>query len=172
MKDRCLAAVVLVAVTLSVLTIGGARAHDRNHPELNDWFKSLQSGEGLCCSGSEAKRLDDADWESKDGHYRVRIDGEWVDVPQDAVVDGPNRAGRTMVWPSKSAVFYAGEHELILCGRGDHLKGSQALNGCRRTRAILMTAKGARMFFIGGASLGGGATGVRRQSLLPAGLNL
>jgi len=99
MKDRCLAAVVLVAVTLSVLTIGGARAHDRNHPELNDWFKSLQSGEGLCCSGSEAKRLDDADWESKDGHYRVRIDGEWVDVPQDAVVDGPNRAGRTMVWP-------------------------------------------------------------------------
>jgi len=29
----------------------------------------------------------------------VRIDGEWVDVPNDAVVDGPNRAGRTMVWP-------------------------------------------------------------------------
>jgi len=32
-------------------------------------------------------------------HYRVRIDGEWVDVPSEAVVDGPNRLGRTMVWP-------------------------------------------------------------------------
>jgi DNA-binding MarR family transcriptional regulator len=31
--------------------------------------------------GSDAKRLGDADWDSNDGHYRVRIDGEWVDVP-------------------------------------------------------------------------------------------
>jgi len=34
----------------------------------------------------------------KDGHYRVRLEGEWVMVPDDAVITEPNRAGRTMVW--------------------------------------------------------------------------
>jgi hypothetical protein len=86
-------------VVLAVIALGRARAHDYQHPELNSWYESLHSGKGPCCNGSDAKRVDDADWETKDGHYRVRIDGEWVDVPNDAVVDGPNRAGRTMVWP-------------------------------------------------------------------------
>jgi len=39
------------------------------------------------------------DWESKEGHYRVRLDNKWVDVPDEAVITEPNRAGRTMVWP-------------------------------------------------------------------------
>jgi len=30
---------------------------------------------------------------------RVRIEGEWWDVPDEAVIKEPNRAGRTMVWP-------------------------------------------------------------------------
>ena len=93
------ATLVLFTVMLSISTIGHARAHDHQHPELNSWYESLYSGKGPCCDGSDAERVDDADWETKDGHYRVRIDGEWVDVPNDAVVDGPNRAGRTMVWP-------------------------------------------------------------------------
>ena len=25
--------------------------------------------------------------------------GQWIDVPDDAVITEPNRAGRTMVWP-------------------------------------------------------------------------
>jgi hypothetical protein len=73
--------------------------HDPARPELNGWFMGLSSGKGPCCDGSDAMRLDDVDWESRDGHYRVRLDGEWVDVPDSAVVDGPNRAGPTMVWP-------------------------------------------------------------------------
>jgi hypothetical protein len=43
--------------------------------------------------------VSDVDWESKDGHYRVRLEGRWIDVPDDAVITEPNRAGRTMVWP-------------------------------------------------------------------------
>ncbi|WP_371496193.1 hypothetical protein [Bradyrhizobium sp.] len=93
------ATLVVLALMASNSTIGRARAHDYQHPELNSWYESLRSGKGLCCDGSDAKRVDDADWETKDGHYRVRIDGVWVDVPNDAVVDGPNRAGRAMVWP-------------------------------------------------------------------------
>ena len=85
-------------------------AHDHEHPELNSWYESLHSGKGPCCDGSDAKRVDDVDWESKDGHYRVRIDGEWVDVPNEAIVDGPNRAGRTMVWP-----YYLDGHPRARC---------------------------------------------------------
>lgn len=46
-------------------------------------------------------------WESNDGHFRVRIDNEWIDVPDDAVVTEPNRAGRTIAWPIKGG---AGHH--------------------------------------------------------------
>jgi hypothetical protein len=46
----------------------------------------------------------DPDWVSRSGHYRVRIDNEWVDVPDDAVITEPNRAGRTMVWPAKGSL--------------------------------------------------------------------
>ena len=54
-------------------------------------MKALPTGNEPCCDGGDAKRVD--------GHYRVRIAGEWVDVPREAVLDGPNRADRTMVWP-------------------------------------------------------------------------
>jgi hypothetical protein len=63
------------------------------------WHATVHSDKGPCCDGSDAERVDDVDWEIKDGHYRVRIDGEWVDVPNEAVVTGPNLAARTMVWP-------------------------------------------------------------------------
>jgi hypothetical protein len=104
------ATIFVVSVVLPMSTIGHARAHDHEHPELNNWYESLHCSKGPCCDGSDAKRVDDVDWESKDGHYRVRIDGEWVDVPNEAVVDGPNRAGRTMVWP-----YYLDGHPRARC---------------------------------------------------------
>jgi hypothetical protein len=66
---------------------------------LKPWFDSLKSGKGSCCSDADGSAVSDVDWESKDGHYRVRLDGQWVDVPEDAVITEPNRVGRTMVWP-------------------------------------------------------------------------
>jgi hypothetical protein len=66
---------------------------------LKPWFDSLKSGKGPCCSDADGSAVSDVDWESKDGHYRVRLDGVWVDVPEDAVITEPNRVGRTMVWP-------------------------------------------------------------------------
>ena len=84
-----------------LLTSFPALAHDHDHPELNEWMKGLYSGKGVCCSGHDATVLTDSDWESRAGRYRVRIDGEWVDVPPDAVVDAPNMDGRTLVWPTR-----------------------------------------------------------------------
>jgi hypothetical protein len=48
---------------------------------------------------ADGETIADPDWESKEGHYRVRLDNKWVDVPDEAVITEPNRAGRTMVWP-------------------------------------------------------------------------
>ena len=104
------ATLIAFTVMAATSTIGRARAHDYQHPELNSWYESLHSGKGRCCDDTDAKRVDDADWESKDGHYRVRIDGEWVDVPSEAVVPGPNLAGRSMVWP-----YYINGHPKARC---------------------------------------------------------
>lgn len=71
---------------------------------LKPWFDNLRSNKGLCCSVADGYAVSDPDWDSKDGHYRVRIDGEWITVPDDAVITEPNRAGRTMVWPIKGTL--------------------------------------------------------------------
>jgi hypothetical protein len=97
--------IVGTAVLISPLTFAPGEARDpdgryANSP-LKQWFDSLRSGKGPCCSDADGSAVSDVDWESKSGHYRVRIDGEWYDVPDDAVITEPNRVGRTMVWPMR-----------------------------------------------------------------------
>lgn len=89
--------VMLVAAT----PLAQARDPDGRYANspLKQWFDSLRSGKGPCCSDADGSAVSDVDWESKDGHYRVRLDGQWFDVPDDAVITEPNRAGRAMVWP-------------------------------------------------------------------------
>ena len=83
-----------------LMLIGTAQAHDASRPDLNSWFGGLRNGGGaLCCSGPDGEVVLDSDWESKDGHYRVKLEGEWVDVPDSSVVKSPNLDGRTIVWP-------------------------------------------------------------------------
>ena len=91
-------------LALCALLAPGGHARDRGqfanaNPEIRAWFNTLKSGKGPCCSDADGSAVSDVDWESSHGHYRVRIEGEWVDVPEEAVVTEPNRVGRTMVWP-------------------------------------------------------------------------
>src|SRR5262245_47849648 len=89
-------------IASATLFAGSATARDDGRyaqSPLKSWFDSLRSGKGLCCSDADGSVVADVDWESKDGHYRVRLWGQWMDVPDDAVITEPNRAGRTMVWP-------------------------------------------------------------------------
>ena len=112
-----------IFVALFVGTIGGflaiaihaagARDLDGRYAQspLKPWFDKLASGKGLCCSFADGFALADADWESNGTRYRVRVPKSlgdnykpseemiWLDVPADAVITEPNRAGRTMVWP-------------------------------------------------------------------------
>jgi hypothetical protein len=77
-----------------------AHAHLADRPDLNHWAAGLSSGAGMpCCDGSDAEPIIDADWRADPkGNYQVRVDGEWVDVPASAVVPGPNKYGRALVW--------------------------------------------------------------------------
>ena len=88
------------------VSVGGGRivalARDdgryANSP-LKSWFDRLASGNGLCCSFADGFRVDDVDWDTRGGHYRVRLYGEWIVVPDNAVVSEPNKFGPAVVWP-------------------------------------------------------------------------
>lgn len=88
-------------VLLACFLIAPVLAHDHERPGLTDWFKSLRNPRGVpCCDGSDARKLSEVDWKSSpDGKsYQVRVDGQWRDVPEEAVLDIPNKEGVTMVW--------------------------------------------------------------------------
>jgi hypothetical protein len=90
-----------VAATALFLA-SAAVAHDDGRyadSPLKSWFDTLKSGKGLCCSSADGVSIADVDWEAKNGHYRVRIEGQWYDVDDEAVIKEPNLSGRTMVWP-------------------------------------------------------------------------
>jgi len=68
---------------------------------LNQWFDSLASRRGPCCSVADGQSVEDVDWDTNDGKYRVRLDGQWIEVPPDALVTVPNKFGLAVVWPYK-----------------------------------------------------------------------
>jgi hypothetical protein len=110
-RNQIVLAVLVPAIIVAglVLKSHGAAARDVDGryagSALHGWFESLRSGKGPCCSDADGTALSDVDWQApgqgdnKAGHYRVRIEGQWWDVPDEAVITEPNRAGRTMVWP-------------------------------------------------------------------------
>jgi hypothetical protein len=96
-----------MALSLMPLTAMGRDLEGRyaNSP-LKPWFDQLKSGNGICCSYADGYVLENADWEARNGRYRVRVPKRpdskvmvWVDVPERSVITEPNKAGRTMVWP-------------------------------------------------------------------------
>jgi hypothetical protein len=84
---------------------------------LKAWFDGLRSGKGPCCADADGSALSDADWKTQHkvigqtpgiggpqaifSDYAVNIDGQWIDVPPEAVITEPNKVGHTMVWPIK-----------------------------------------------------------------------
>jgi hypothetical protein len=104
-RGRMIFAAFAFGLSFGLLTIAAHKAAARDldgryaNSPLKGWFESLHSGKGPCCSDADGTALSDVDWEGRDGHYRVRIEGQWWDVPDEAVIKEPNRAGRTMVWP-------------------------------------------------------------------------
>ncbi len=94
-------AVSLIGVViLLILLVAPARSHDHSHPERNDWLKSLHgANKTWCCNGNDTDEIDS--WETKGSSYRVKFRGQWFDVPEGAIVDGPNKGGDALLWMNK-----------------------------------------------------------------------
>lgn len=92
----------VVALCMIVCVPSRSSAHDdgqfANSP-LKPWFDHLASGKGLCCSFADGVRVENVDWDTQNGNYRVRLNGQWVVVPDAAVVTEPNKFGSAVVWP-------------------------------------------------------------------------
>lgn len=121
----------LIVITLAVVLCGVAFARDDGRyadSPLKAWFDQLSSHKGNCCSFADGISIKDVDWDTKevcengksggDGNsfvpvctirYRVNLDGQWILVPDDAVVTEPNRFGPAIVWP-----YYSGPNNEIL----------------------------------------------------------
>jgi len=53
----------------------------------------------LCCSFADGVKVEDVDWDTQNGRYRVRLNGQWIIVPDNALVTEPNKLGPAVVWP-------------------------------------------------------------------------
>ena len=87
---------------LAIAIAGSALAHDHANNALDDWYRSLTSpGGGACCDGPgvDALKVEDPDWRMTPKGYQVKLDGEWIDVPDDRIVKKGNLAGAAIVWP-------------------------------------------------------------------------
>ena len=95
--------VATAALCTTMFIASGVSARDpdgryANSP-LKQWVDQLASGKGLCCSFADGFSVQDVDCDTQEGRYRVRLQGEWVMVPDAAVVAEPNRFGPAVVWP-------------------------------------------------------------------------
>jgi hypothetical protein len=99
-------------LAVSVCSVG--QAHDHNHPEQEEWFRSLHAkGGAWCCTGDDAEIVD---WELMGDHYRVHLGDQWVTVPEDAIVEGANKVGGARVW-----TYFADGHQHVRCFLPDSL---------------------------------------------------
>ena len=66
------------------------------------WFEQQHATDGAwCCNVSDGHILDDSDWRHGSSAYEVRINGDWLTIPLDAMRDpkgGPNPTGHAIVW--------------------------------------------------------------------------
>ena len=100
-----------VAVFCLIMCVKSHAHDDGTHANdpLHAWFDQLASGRGLCCSFADGVSIAEVDWDNLgtiddvNSGYRVRLDGQWIDVPKNAVITEPNKDGRTFVWPHQDS---------------------------------------------------------------------
>jgi hypothetical protein len=101
--DRRVFLAPLIAGSLLALG-GGSYAFDKGQYEnvsegVRAWFKSVKSHYGIpCCDMADGHKTE---FDFRGTDYWVPIDGNWMPVPKDAVVnDSGNPVGQAVVWYS------------------------------------------------------------------------
>ena len=90
--------VVLIIAGLVAWGLFESRA-EAQQPSLKEWFNSLRSPAGLvCCHNFDGISLEEDEWRPHGDKYQVRFKGEWIDVPESALITEPNRLGRAHLW--------------------------------------------------------------------------
>jgi len=87
MSAIALAAILMAAQPQAVMVHDGDH-HANSDPKMKAWFDGLASKRELCCSFADGSTVNDVDWDTLNGHYRVRLQQEWVVVPDAAVITG------------------------------------------------------------------------------------
>ena len=70
-------AAVLMAAQPSAIMVHDGDHHANSDPQIKSWFDHLASKRGLCCSFADGFTVDNVDWDTLNGHYRVRLHQEW-----------------------------------------------------------------------------------------------
>src|SRR5262249_17299760 len=144
--------VALTALCVTVVVPNHSYARDdgrfANSP-LKEWFDRLASRNGLCCAFADGVSVQDVDWDTQDGHYRVRIQGEWIVVPDAAVVTEPNRFGPAVVWPyNDRTATHRFAASCLVPARSPHLTAAMSertwWSACGRQRIIPSAQRGDR----------------------------
>lgn len=99
MSSRKIALVALVVILTCAFPANAKWKKQYANSPLKQWFDSLASNKGPCCSFADGVSIKDVDWDTENGSYRVRLEGAWYIVPQDALVTKPNKFGPAVVWP-------------------------------------------------------------------------
>jgi hypothetical protein len=95
----------LRVTTLAVSVLVGQNTLARDYgqyysanPELRKWIEKLHDKAGQSCCDSADGHPADYEWDFGNKGYRVRIEGQWYNVPPEAVIEEPNKLGYATVW--------------------------------------------------------------------------
>jgi len=100
---RCFGAGLYVLAFLLAASAALARDmtgdHDKVSAAVRQWVEGLKNGNGVsCCATADGWRPEAVEWDITTHGYKVLIESHWVDVPDNAVIHGPNKLGHAVVW--------------------------------------------------------------------------
>ena len=86
----------MIALTGAALAFDNGQ-YDNVPPDIRAWFKGVVAPNGVpCCDISDGHRTD---YDVRGGTYWVPIEGQWMEVPDRAIIrDRGNPVGQAVVW--------------------------------------------------------------------------
>jgi hypothetical protein len=106
MRRHCRKFLLAAAILGTLACAAASQARDYGQysqvpTEIKNWIESLADGKGTpCCATADGTVPEEFAWDMGARHYRVKVYGQWVIVPDAAVIKGPNRLGHAVVWIS------------------------------------------------------------------------
>jgi hypothetical protein len=98
------AGLLMIALLARVaLHTEGALARDYGQyggvdPAIREWIQGLKDKAGQGCCDTADGHPAEYEWDIASNGYKVRIEGEWYVVPEEAIINGPNKLGYATVW--------------------------------------------------------------------------